>query len=59
MRATLDEYKNGVLFNGYDYTKQAWVKNGKYVRCNHPATMNCNCYGKLHAGEKSQTIKGE
>ena len=59
MRTSLDEYKNGVLFNGYDYTKQAWVKNGKYIKCGHPDTMNCNCYGKLHAGEESQTIKGE
>lgn len=35
----------------YDYAKQAWVKDGKYVSCAHPAHMNCTCYGKIHAGE--------
>ena len=36
---------------GYDYTNQAWVKNGMYVRCGHPETMRCTCFGKQHAGE--------
>ena len=49
MRTSKDEYKNGKLFNGYDYKNQAWVKNGKYVKCGHPA--DCNCYGKKHEGE--------
>jgi len=35
----------------YDYKNQAWVVNGKYIKCNHPDEMNCNCYGKLHEGE--------
>lgn len=35
----------------YDYEKQAWVIGGLYQRCNHPATMDCNCYGRKHAGE--------
>ena len=33
----------------YDYEKQAWVRNGKYIKCGH--VSDCNCYGKLHAGE--------
>ena len=37
--------------NGYDYVHQAWVRDGKYVRCAHPVSMNCSCYGRLHAGE--------
>ena len=37
----------------YDYKNQAWVVNGKYIRCGHPAEMNCQCYGKLHEGEKA------
>ncbi len=37
----------------YDYQNQAWVHDGKYVRCAHPETMNCKCYGKLHEGEKA------
>jgi len=36
----------------YDYDNQAWVVNNKYERCGHPQEMNCNCYGKLHEGEK-------
>jgi len=35
----------------YDYENQAFVKDGKYVRCGHPENMNCKCYGRLHAGE--------
>ncbi len=34
----------------FDYTNQAWVRDGKYIRCGHPETMNCKCYGKLHEG---------
>jgi len=39
------------LLNGYDYKNQAWVRNGRYVRCGHPASMNCGCYGLTHQGE--------
>lgn len=35
----------------YDYDKQAWIEDGRYVRCHHPEAMDCDCYGKLHAGE--------
>ena len=37
----------------FDYKNQAWIINGYYVPCNHPATMDCSCYGKLNAGEKA------
>ena len=46
-----DEEKDNRLIHGFDYDKQAWVENGKYVRCGHPETMNCKCYGRLHEGE--------
>ena len=36
----------------FDYENQAWVVNGAYRRCGHPASMNCQCFGRLHAGEK-------
>jgi hypothetical protein len=36
----------------YDYTNQAWIVDGVYVTCAHPATMDCLCFGKLHAGER-------
>ena len=52
-RTSNDEYINSVLFNGYDYTRQAWVVNGKYVRCGHPEAMNCQCFGKANEGKPS------
>jgi len=45
------EENTGKLLLRYDYDNQAWVKNGKYVACNHPDSMNCKCYGRLHEGE--------
>lgn len=41
------------LQQSYDYEKQVWIINGKYVRCGHPESMNCKCYGKKHAGESA------
>lgn len=51
-RQSNDEFRNGKLYNGFDYANQAWVVNGKYVRCGHLETMNCGCFGKDHAGDK-------
>lgn len=40
------------LINGFDYDNQAWVIDGKYVRCGHRINdSNCNCYGRIHEGE--------
>lgn len=50
-RDTLRVDRNG---NGYDYQKQAWVIGGRYETCAHPASMNCDCYGKLHHGETAE-----
>ena len=36
----------------YNYTHQAWVVDGKYVRCGHPEVMRCGCYGRDHEGER-------
>lgn len=33
----------------YDYRNQAWLENGRYVRCGHSEL--CNCYGRKHEGE--------
>lgn len=41
----------------YDYKVQAWVIAGLYQRCNHPADMDCQCYGKIHAGEKAPEVQ--
>jgi hypothetical protein len=35
----------------YDYDNQCWVVEGKIQDCAHLETMNCKCYGRLHAGE--------
>ena len=43
--------------NYYDYEVQALVKDGKYVRCGHPGSMDCKCYGKEHAGEEAKQWK--
>ena len=37
----------------YDYKNQAWIVDGKYVKCGHPDIMPCNCYGKKHEGEEA------
>lgn len=41
----------GILLNGFDYDKQAWVEDGKYLDCGHPQTMACGCYGREHVGQ--------
>lgn len=36
----------------YDYEVQAWVENGAYTSCGHPASMGPDCcYAGRHAGE--------
>jgi hypothetical protein len=40
----------------YDYDRQCWVVDGVVERCNHPANMNCKCYGKRHAGEIAREL---
>ena len=37
----------------FDYANQAWYEDttGTYIKCGHPSTMDCGCYGKLHEGE--------
>lgn len=39
----------------YDYERQAFVENGRYIRCAHSESMDCQCYGKLHEGETAPT----
>ncbi|KKN83830.1 hypothetical protein LCGC14_0294830 [marine sediment metagenome] len=36
----------------FDYERQAWVKDGRYIRCGHQEKMDCRCYGRLHEGER-------
>ncbi len=51
-RLSQDEFDGqGILLNGFDYDKQAWVKDGRYLRCGHPESMTCGCFGREHTGE--------
>ena len=44
---------SGRILNGYDYDRQAWVVDGRYVRCGH--LDDCDCYGRLHEGEETRS----
>jgi hypothetical protein len=55
VRYSNDQFENGRLMNGFDYQNQAWVENGRYVRCGHPESMDCGCYGRQHEGEQAVT----
>jgi hypothetical protein len=52
-RTSNDVYLGGRLIDGYDYTNQAWVIDGRYVACGHPQSMDCGCFGRVHAGEET------
>ena len=56
MRTSNDTFINGRLIHGFDYDNQAWAKDGVYLRCGHPENMDCNCYGRIHAGEKTVVV---
>jgi len=40
----------------FDYRNQAWtgIVGGRrvYLRCGHPESMDCGCFGRIHAGEE-------
>ena len=40
----------------FDYNRQAWVKDGRYVRCGH--VNPCDCYGTAHVGEPAPLPEG-
>lgn len=42
---------NGKIVEGFDYDNQAWIKGGVYMRCGHPESMQCSCFGRIHEGE--------
>ena len=47
---------NGEPITQYDYDNQAWIVDGKYVACNHPMAMHCQCYGRINAGKRAPSI---
>ncbi len=56
-RTSANIYGKGGLLHGYDYEKQAWVVNGRYVRCGHPEAMRCGCYGRAYEGLTANEIE--
>lgn len=52
-RTSADLYVAGRLIQGYDYENQAWVMDGKYIRCGHQEVVDCGCYGRIHVGEET------
>lgn len=56
-RQSVNINKNGSLFSGYDYENQAWVMEGKYIRCGHPDSMDCGCFGKEYEGKTVEEAK--
>ena len=59
MTRTNGEYSDDDrLVNGYDYDRQVWVKDGRYLRCGHQDEMDCGCYGKEHEGEEVRQQRG-
>jgi hypothetical protein len=51
MSLKADEFRDGRLWNGFDYERQAWAKDGMYITCGHKENVKCRCYGRVHAGE--------
>ena len=54
MRESSDDIDSatGRVLNGFDYQRQAWVVDGRYVACSHPGARDC--FGTQHAGERSR-----
>jgi hypothetical protein len=42
----------------FDYDNQAWIVDGKYVRCGHAESMDCGCFGRRHEGESVPADEG-
>jgi len=43
-----DHYKDGEIFNGFDYDLQVWVKNGIVQICGH-LSPECGCNQRKYA----------
>lgn len=57
MRESGDEFKDGQLWNGFDYTLQCWVKDGKVLNCGHTLLILCDCFGRRYAGAELSKVK--
>ena len=43
-----NEYRNELLWSGFDYDRQVWLRAGRYLDCGHLDA--CECFGRRHAG---------
>ena len=50
-RVSVNEDREGKVYNGFDYAKQCWVLEGVVQDCGHAYGTVCDCYGRKHAGE--------
>lgn len=62
MRNSIDELdENKVIFNGFDYQLQVWVKNGVIENCSHPDNSfkghGC-CNARALHGRKISEVQG-
>jgi hypothetical protein len=58
-RTSGDEFRNGTLWNGYDYGLQVWVRGGIVEDCQHPESMGPGCCnGRFYAGQAVANISG-
>lgn len=62
-RVSIDEIKDGIVYNGFDYNLQVWVINGIVQNCNHPQSSDkghgcCNAR-HLHGREISKIFGHE
>jgi hypothetical protein len=47
-RSSRDHFRDGFVYNGFDYDVQAWVIDGIVQRCGHRDP--CRCFGKKYEG---------
>jgi len=55
MRISTNEIRHNVVWNGYDYNLQVWVKDGIIQKCGHQQTVGC-CNAGVYAGRKIETM---
>jgi hypothetical protein len=60
-RLSNDEWRDGFVWNGFDYALQVWVVDGVVQRCGHPPAMARRgpcCMAVVLAGRRIDEIPG-
>jgi len=55
-RFSSDQYKDGKVFNGFDYALQVWVKEGRVQMCGH-LSEECGCNQRKYSGMKADRAR--